>query len=282
MITRGITVPNNVKHELGVRKNVIRQQNLEIQEITLSRQLNAITSYLELNDSPLLERLQTDTVRNLTLNSFLQIPTFKRSKTDKLSIKNLQAKTIDIHQAPIKVFYPSNADEWQRQRQELLDLIKAATDEEVQIGFGSTDETVDKRDVLDAIQKEIQIIALKSKICENNESLQTDKLTDDEQRDIKLKNAEMFGKIAEIEGRNNTFELNKSLQDRKLLTGIVKKRALQKFSGKRFAKKHTNFFSRNLIYQLGAINHNREMALNAYEMDQATQREVMEMENYDI
>ncbi|WP_419154758.1 relaxase MobL [Weissella minor] len=208
-------VPKSLTRELGKRKRTIRNTNIKIKQADNEMKLSDLSSFIESNESDA-DQYVNDSLIVSTRNKLLEenyllslqlTPPFKLSDKEKQFKNELGKKYQDESAIKIDVVDETYLNEYIKRSEQEINLIQASSDEVFNAVYGY--ETGASREaVINRINKKRRIIEIKGQIHNNNALL--NEKNDSSEKDIKRENAELFGKIAELEGRGNTYSDNNS------------------------------------------------------------------------
>ncbi|MDR3241728.1 MAG: relaxase MobL [Lactobacillaceae bacterium] len=276
MRSKDLVPPKEVTKELGLRKRAIRQGNLAARQVVIKQRLDYQKTYddednLDLisynfND-PLIVYIHEQLVDQDQLLELQQKPSFKRSEDDEERIRQFTIKYPNLSETPIKAFTTDYANELSEQRKTELELVTNASQDSLQLAYGTPDLIIKRKDVVDKLKQELKLIEAKGEVFNNNDKLAQTGLSYDEQQELKQSNAALFGKIAEIEGRENTFEKHERKTAQRFQENKRKKRMKQRFRGRKLNGIEVKRIINNLSYSMEQSNDIEQQTRELHEQE---------------
>jgi len=284
MRSKDLVPPKEVTKELGLRKRAIRMGNLAIKQAIVQERLDYQKKYddednLNLMSSdadPLVDYVNAQLVDQDRLLGLQQKPSFRLSDEDRGQIKQLSVKYPNLSETPIKAFSVTYVKQLSEYRQTELELVNAASQESIQLAYGTGALTANRQDVIKKLQQELKLIDSKGNIFNNNEKLTDSTLGHDEKQALKQSNAALFGQIAAIEGRENTFESYEKKTGTRVLDDKRKKRLKQRFRGRKVSAREVKRIMNDLSYSMAQSDNIERDAREAHEKE--VERQAAEME----
>jgi hypothetical protein len=286
MKTKGQTPPKLVTKELGLRKRAIRLANLAGQQEIIQNRLDYQKQYnedgnLELlavyTDDPLISYVQNRLIQQDYLLTLEQMPSYKLTTEQKNERDNLTNKYCDISETPINFFSEENVKQLLSQRTDEINLIKASKHDSIQIAYGLPDIPATRREIINKLNKEINIIQLKGTIVANNAQLLLPEQSKNVQQELKQKNSAIFGRIAMLEGRKNKFEVYQKKIIEHHHNGRLRGRKQSRFRGRRFNMTSTRHVVKDLSYAMANDSWIERSVHYEYEREQERREREMEL-----
>ncbi len=198
-------VPRLLTKELGKRKRKIRNINIQIKQANIENRLSNLAAFIESNrytNDPLIISTRNKLLEENYFLSLQLTPSFKLTDKEKTLKKELGHKYQDESVIKIDDVDEQFLNEYISSSENEVDLIQASDDNVFQAVYGYEGD-ISKEEAINKINQKRKIIELKGKIHTNNELLiEPDNI---HEKGIKRENAILFGRIAELEGRENTF-----------------------------------------------------------------------------
>jgi hypothetical protein len=281
MRSKGMAVPKNVTKELGLRKYIIKNQNIRARQAVIDNHLSRIGQYQEASD--LLDAVHDRLVVEKNVNNLMLKKKWELTDQEKTTMTNTKKELVDVHQLSPDKFTDEMVSRLTTERQHLIELTSKADDSEIVAAYGDEFTIAEQRQYqLELLNNEVEIIEQKGQIHHNNKKISNGGITSEEARLLKRDNANRFGRIAELEGRENTFVLNEGKKAQRIRIMAIKRVGQQRFSGYNGTQHAMRRSVSTLVSAMRYSNHEQQQALSAYEEDQQRLQQALEQQTQEF
>ncbi|WP_419153709.1 relaxase MobL [Weissella viridescens] len=207
MQRRNQEIPKRVKRELGKQKRAIRVINLEEKQQVNDGTLSELDDYISTTGrevDPLIQYRRDQLVEQNELITLQLKPNFKLTDQEKLRKQALSTKYQTASDSSIDAVSDDYLQAFQAKVDREITLVENSELSAFNIAYSSDGGSiVTKEEVIQGLEKQKVIIQKKGTIHQNNLKM---KEPEKDAATIKKENAQLFGEIAQLEGRENTFE----------------------------------------------------------------------------